>query len=283
MIWPGNSEKRPVPAVILTIDLEDPTGVYAPSGRYVQMTERLLSMFDETQRRATFFVTGQAAAAAPEMIRKIAALRHEIAWHTRNHVPLTLETPQRFRQESRVDKDMLEQLCGQEVAGFRAPCFSLTPKTMWAVDVLGETGFRYSSSIMPTCFSLFGFPRAPSMPFLWPNGLAEFPLPVAGAGFLRIPYLGGVYLYSMPFFLVTRWLKKAASNECLWTYAHPFDFDAGAPFERFPGVPLWIGLAMWMLRSKAESKIRRLCAFGGAGTLKDFLDSGKIVKRFDCN
>jgi len=82
-----------VTSVTLTIDLEDPTGAYAADGRYVAMTYKLLDFCDEMHRRATFFAVGRVAEAAPELIKAIAARRHEIAYHTHGHVPLTQEKP----------------------------------------------------------------------------------------------------------------------------------------------------------------------------------------------
>ncbi|MDD5585816.1 MAG: polysaccharide deacetylase family protein [Alphaproteobacteria bacterium] len=255
--------------VSLTVDLEDLAGVYAPDGRYAAMAQKLLDFCDAVQRRATFFTVGRVAETAPDLVKAIAARGHEIAYHTHNHVPLTQENPQRFRHESSIDKMRIEQLSGRPVTGFRAPCFSLTPKTLWALDVLAELGFRYSSSIMPTNISRFGFPNAPREPFQWPNGMIELPLPVANVGPLRVPYLGGVYLYALPFFMVRRWIKRAGPDKCLWTYTHPFDFDVEAPFERSPGTPAWISLIMWSLRHRAENKIRRVIGMPDAKTLED--------------
>ena len=215
---------QPMP-VSFTIDLEDPSGVYASEGRYVALARRMLDVCDEAGCRATFFTVGRVAEAAPSLVRDIAARGHEIAYHAHSHVPLTAENPDRFRRESRLDKERLEQLAGKPVIGFRAPRFSLTPATVWALDSLAELGFRYSSSIMPTGASLYGFKTAPRAAFRWPNGLVEFPLPVATVGPWRIPYLGGIYLYALPSWVSRRWRAKAAPDEILWTYAHPYDFD----------------------------------------------------------
>jgi peptidoglycan/xylan/chitin deacetylase (PgdA/CDA1 family) len=194
--------------ITFTVDLEDPTERYEPDGRYVIMTRRILDICDKMQRRATFFVVGRVAEGAPRLIQEIAAKGHEVAYHSRNHVPLTEEKPARFKRESAEDKDRFEQLTGYALLGFRAPRFSLTPQSLWAVDVLGELGFRYSSSIMPTNISLFGFPNASRVPSIWPNGLIELPLPVADLGPLRIPYLGGIYLYALPQWMTRYWAGK---------------------------------------------------------------------------
>jgi len=256
--------------VTFTIDLEDPTERYAPDGRYVALTQRLLDLCDEVQCRATFFTVGRVAESAPELIRAIAARGHEVAYHSHAHVSLTKETPERFRAEGRADKERMEQLTGKPVIGFRAPRFSLTPQSQWAIDVLAELGFRYSSSIMPTGASLYGFNDAPRKAFRWSNGLIEFPLPVAGN--YRLPYLGGIYLYALPFFITRHWLKRAAADEVLWTYTHPYDFDREQLFTAMPNTPHWISFVLWLSRRVAERKIRALLRHGAALPLGERLD-----------
>jgi polysaccharide deacetylase family protein (PEP-CTERM system associated) len=257
------------PRITLTIDLEDPTERYEANGRYVALTRRILDICGEYKRRATFFTIGRVAEAAPQLIKDIAAQGHEIAFHSHAHVPLTEEDPVRFRWQSREDKERLEQLAGKSVTGFRAPRFSLVPKSLWVVDILGELGFRYSSSVMPTSLSLFGFARASRLPFLWPNGLIELPLPVTR--FSRMPYLGGVYLYMLPAFLTRRAVAKAGPREILWTYTHPYDFDREEKFAAMPHTSYWVSLILWTARRNAESKIRAVLALGDAPPLGERL------------
>ena len=257
--------------ITFTIDLEDPSGRYAPEGRYVAMTRRILDLCDALGRKATFFTIGRIAQSAPSLVRDIASRGHEVAYHSHNHVSLTAENPARFAAESTADKDRLEQLAGQKIVGFRAPRFSLTPQSLWALDILAGLGFRYSSSIMPTDVSLFGFPEASRVPFAWPNGMIEFPLPVAMLGKYRVPYLGGIYLYTMPFFLVRSFLAKAQKEEVLWTYTHPYDFDVEEKFARMPYTPLWINLTLRLARRNAAKKIRRTLELGAGPPLRDRL------------
>ncbi|MDD3371870.1 MAG: polysaccharide deacetylase family protein [Alphaproteobacteria bacterium] len=254
--------------VSLTVDLEDPTGRYAPDGRYVLMTRRILDMCDALGGvKATFFAVGKVAEGAPFLVRDIAERGHEIAFHSHAHVPLTEEERLRFFVETREDKDRLEQLFGYRVTGFRAPCYSLTPQTAWALDILAELGFLYSSSIMPTSVSRFGFPGAKTSAFRWANGLVEFPLPVASFAGARVPYLGGIYFYEMPFFIAKHFLSKAKPGEVLWTSIHPYDFDAHEKFAPMPHTPFWMSAVLWEARRRAERKIRRLLALGAAGPL----------------
>ena len=261
----------------LTIDFEDPTEAYRPDGRYVALTERLLDLCDETGRKATFFTIGRLADCAPDLIRRIADRGHEIAYHSRSHVSLTDETRDHFAREAAEDKDRLQQLAGYAVTGFRAPRFSLTPETLWATEVLAEAGFTYSSSIMPTSLSRFGFPEASGAPFRWPCGLIEIPLPVASFAGVKLPYLGGIYLYALPSLLVRHFAERAGADDVLWTYGHPYDLDRMESYIPMPNTPLWVSVILWAARTQAEKKIRRLLdATAPAPTLGALAASLKI-------
>lgn len=255
--------------ITLTIDLEDPDEAYAPDGRYVTMTEKVLALCEETGRKATFFTVGKAAQAAPNLMKRIVEYGHELAYHSHAHVSLTEETPASFAHACTEDKDRFEQLTGTPVLGFRAPRFSLTPETIWATDVLKEKGFAYSSSIMPTQLSRFGFPNASGKPFRWPSGLLEFPLPVATFGPLRVPYSGGIYLYALPSFVSDYALRRAQADEVVWTYAHPYDLDAGQPYAPMPHTPAWVSVILWLARQRAETKLRHILNNEIGPTLKE--------------
>ncbi len=262
--------------ITFTVDLEDPTERYETDGRYVLMTQRLLNLCDEFRCRATFFTIGRIATSAPNLIKDISRRGHEIAYHSHAHVPLTQEEPNRFRQESEIDISRFEQLIGKKVIGFRAPQFSLTPQCLWALDILAELGFRYSSSLMPTFLSRYGYPGAPRQPFKWPNGIIELPLPVANFGPCPIPYLGGIYLYALPLALTRFWKRRALLGEVLWTYTHPYDFDREVSFLHMPHVPHWINIVLGAARYVAETKIRGILTDGHALPLGERLPTEAI-------
>lgn len=242
--------------ISFTIDLEDPSEQYAPDGRYITMTRHILDVCDNFNRRATFFIVGRVAESAPQLVQDIALKGHEIAYHTHAHVPLTLEDPKRFECETRQDKDHIEQLTGKKVVGFRAPQFSLTPQSIWSLDILGNLGFTYSSSVMPTRLSRHGFAGLPRSAFVWANGLFELPLPTTAT--LGLPYLGGIYLYALPFCVSQRFAHRALPSEILWTYTHPYDFDHDNKFARMPHTPCWVSTLLGMARFVADKKIERI-------------------------
>ncbi len=218
----------------LTLDLEDSSGVHASDGRWVAAAERFVDALEERGIRATIFTVGEAAVACSAVLRRAAEAGHEIALHGLRHVPLGAVGPGRLGEELRRGRALLQDLVDQPVDGFRAPIFSLTPSTAWAVEELTSAGFRYSSSTLPAKNPLHGWPGLPEAPFRWSSGLIELPCPVLGVGPARIPFLGGIYLRYVPRRLIRRRLAELPPGTLPWSYVHPYDFDVGAPLERLP-------------------------------------------------
>jgi polysaccharide deacetylase family protein (PEP-CTERM system associated) len=205
-------EEDPINA--LTVDLEDYFHVEAfaeviPAhdwtrweSRVERNTEILLALFESRQIQGTFFVLGWIAERHPHLIRKIAEAGHEIACHGYGHRPISTQSRAEFRADVRRAKALLEDLTGSEVEGYRAPTYSITSQTLWALETLIEERFRYDSSIFPIYHDRYGIPNAERFPHVvrCPAGeIIEFPpstvriaghnLPVAGGGYFRlIPY-----------------------------------------------------------------------------------------------
>jgi polysaccharide deacetylase family protein (PEP-CTERM system associated) len=258
----------------ITLDLEDSSGVHDPGGRWVGATERFLDDLAALDVRATVFVVGLAAQAAPALVRRAATAGHEVALHGLRHVTLAESGPDRLEGELREGRAILEDLTGQPVAGFRAPIFSLTPSTAWAVNVLTEVGFAYSSSILPARNPLHGWPSLPEVPFRWSTGLLEFPCPVLGVGPARIPFLGGIYLRYVPLAASRRRLRQLAEASA-WSYVHPYDLDPGAPVERFPHANWPTSLLLHTRRKATLPRLKALlAAAGGAGPPLSTLAAG---------
>lgn len=261
--------------ITFTIDLEDHLGVYASDGRWVQNTQRILAFCAVRQIKATFFTVGRVAPAAPQLLRDIVAGGHELALHSYDHIRLTDEDKNTYGGKLADAKKRFEDLTGAAIKGFRAPQFSLTPASVWAVDVLKEQGFLYSSSVLPGKGAFSGFAGAPHAPFLWPNGLIELPVPVLIFQRFSLPYLGGVYLRYLPLPFV-RWCanKQYASrapqppSPILWTYTHPYDVDGAEGFVRLKdGTPLWANALLMLGRGGFEKKLAALLQGQVAETL----------------
>ena len=256
-----NAPKR----IVFTLDLEDHRPHVSYPKRYPDITRTLLDFFDERKIEATVFVLGRVAREDPGLIREISQRGHEIGFHSPNHVHLTAETPERFRMETENLKKYLEDLCGDAVVGYRAPAFSLTRHSLWAVDILQELGFSYSSSLLPAKNPIFGFPGAPRQPFRWSNGLLEIPAPVARIGRVAVPFLGGVYLRYTPRFFVQYFLARGAIEQCYWTYCHPYDFDNEEAFFRIDGASLPVSLLLWFNRKNTLKKLESIFRNTGTG------------------
>lgn len=249
--------------ITFTLDLED----HRPSSdlpkRYDVMTEKILVFLAERNIRATVFVVGTLAENDPGLIRQVAAKGHEIAIHSYDHTPIVDQSPETFRHHTEKSKKILEDITGQEVIGYRAPVFSLTKQSLWAVDILKELDLLYSSSILPASNPLFGFPELSSSVFRWANGLLEIPAPIGHLGPFDIPYLGGFYLRYLPVQLIARQIQKANDSECLWTYCHPYDFDDDEKNFKIKGAATWVSLLLWFNRKNTLAKFEKLVSNHG--------------------
>jgi peptidoglycan-N-acetylglucosamine deacetylase len=257
-----------------TLDLEDHHPQPNPAPRYPEITYKILDFLSDRQVKGTFFVLGELAERHPELIRTIHRQGHEIAFHTYAHVPLTRENPERFREQTQRSKAFLEDLTGTEVIGFRAPIFSLTPVTLWALPILQELGFRYTSSVLPLRHPLYGFPGAPQQPFRWKDSLVELPVPVARIGPLFLPYLGGVYMRYLPDFLLVRLLRGQDAGTALWTYCHPYDFDPEEKFVVIREATALVSLVLWLNRRNTFRTVAKILDQGVGLPFRDYLKDG---------
>jgi len=210
--------------------------------------------------RATVFVVGELGRSHRSLVHSIAQRGHEVALHAWRHVPLTDVDPDTFRAETAQAIDVLSQATGHAVAGFRAPTASLVPASAWAVDVLGDLGLTYSSSVIPAHNPLFGWPGAPRDVFRWPNGLVEVPLPVAGVGPVALPHLGGMYFRALPWPMVWAARQSLERHSAPSMYCHPYDFDPDEPRWAVGDVPPWGRRLLWYNRRRMFAKVSRLLA-----------------------
>jgi len=244
--------------VTFTLDLEDHRPSEHAEERYPALTRNVLAFLDAREARGTFFVVGETAEAHPELVREIAGRGHEIGLHGWRHQPLTELTPDAFRTDAMRGKTLLEELTGAPVLGFRAPTFSLVPESRWAIDVLRDVGFTYSSSVLPARSPLFGDPDLPAAPFRWPNGLVELPCPVVRAGGLGLPYLGGVYLRAIPGSASAAARRSVGRDQLLWIYCHPYDFDPDEEFWVVPDAGRLGSRLLWYNRRRTFAKIEAM-------------------------
>jgi polysaccharide deacetylase family protein (PEP-CTERM system associated) len=230
----------------LTIDVEDYFQVSAlePSiprstwdsceYRVEASTERLLEIFERARVKGTFFVLGWVAERSPQLVRRIAAAGHEVACHGYAHRRVYTQSVEEFRRETAATKMLLEDLCGTEVIGYRAASFSIVSRSLWALDVLLDLGFRYDSSVFPIRHDLYGIPDAERAPGLIAapsgRGLAEFPMATARWLGQTVPVSGGGYFRILPYWLTRAGLRQVNARGLPFTfYLHPWEIDPDQP------------------------------------------------------
>jgi polysaccharide deacetylase family protein (PEP-CTERM system associated) len=194
-------------------------------------TLRLLDLFGKHGVEATFFVLGWVAGRFPWLVKEIERRGHEIATHGYSHQLLTSMQPKEFRADLTRSLQVLARASSQEVQGFRAPSFSLTQKSLWAIDILKETGILYDSSVFPVGFHPdYGIAGAPLGPYRLAEGLTELPIGVARVLGRNVPCSGGGYFRLYPYG-VTRWLIRSCNEEKrpVVFYLHPWEVDPDQP------------------------------------------------------
>ena len=195
-------------------------------------TDRILAQFDRAGVKATMFTLGWVAERYPQIVRRIVAAGHELASHGYNHARADSQTPEAFRQDVRRARQLLEDIGGVAVAGYRAPTFSIGPANAWAFDVLDEEGYRYSSSVYPVRHDLYGTPDAPRLPYR-PRAGALWELPMTTVVLMgrNIPCSGGGYFRLVPYGLFRLGLRRfnRTENASGMFYIHPWEIDPGQP------------------------------------------------------
>jgi len=227
----------------LTVDVEDYFQVEAFAGiidrgdwdgfprRVVRNTERLLDLFAETGVSGTFFTLGWIAERYPHLVRRIAGAGHEVASHGFAHRRVSAQSPAEFLADIRLAKAILEDVSGQDVAGYRAPSFSISESNRWAFDAIMQAGYRYSSSIYPIRHDHYGMPHAPRFAHESRPGLIE--IPIATVRILRrnLPAGGGGYFRLLPY-RISRWSIErinACDGKPTMFYFHPWELDVDQP------------------------------------------------------
>lgn len=201
--------------------------------RVVENSERILDIFAAAGIKATFFTLGWVAERYPDMIRRMAAEGHEIASHGMRHTRAFLQSRDEFRADVRQSKAILEDISGLPVKGYRAASFSIDSRNSWALDVLIEENYLYSSSVYPIAHDHYGMPEAPRFPFRPSPGhdFIEIPLTTIEIMGRRYPCAGGGYFRLLPYWL-SRWAMERVNRKdgqpCMF-YFHPWEIDPDQP------------------------------------------------------
>lgn len=236
----------------LTIDVEDYFQVAAfesvvaasewdgYESRVEGNTSTLLDLLESHGVRATFFIVGWIAERYPELVRGIAGKGHAIACHSYLHRKIYSLSPDEFREDTRRAKGILEDIVGKPVNGYRAPSYSITRTSLWALDILAELGFSYDSSIFPIYHDNYGIPDAPRFEYRLPDhGMIEYPISTARILGQKVPVSGGGYFRLFPYWFNRMALKSINEREKqpFIFYLHPWEVDPGQP--RIAGASLF--------------------------------------------
>jgi polysaccharide deacetylase family protein (PEP-CTERM system associated) len=224
--------------------------------------DRILDLFGEFGIQATFFTLGWVAQRYPRLVRRIVDQGHELASHGWSHVRVTEFDADAFRNDLTRTKALLEDLGGRAISGYRAPSYSIGEGNLWALQVLEETGHRYSSSIYPIRHDLYGMPDAPRFAFL-PQGcesLLEVPVTTVQLGGSKLPCGGGGYFRLFPY-AYSRWALRRVNRQDRQPavfYFHPWEIDPAQPVQS--GIGLKTRVRHYLNLGRMEQRLRRLAA-----------------------
>lgn len=218
----------------------------------------LLKILDDAGIKATFFFVGRLAHEIPHLVKEVARAGHEIACHSYAHLRIFGIDKDEFKEKISAAKCRLEDVSGRRVYGFRAPDFSITKSTIWALDILKEAGFIYDSSIYPFgLHDVYGIKDA--NPFLheFPNGLIEYPLSIIKLCGMRVPFGGGGYFRLYPLWLTKYFittLNKQGIN-CM-SYIHPY--EVGPVIPKIPRLSAYRKLRHYYHCKKGGERVKKL-------------------------
>ncbi len=267
----------------MTIDVEDyfQVSAFAPyikrsdwdsrECRVERNVQRILDLLAKEGKQATFFTLGWVAERYPQLVRDIVAGGHELASHGYGHQRASDLTREEFAEDVGRAKQLLEDIGGQAVLGYRAPSFSIGTGNLWAFDVLLEQGYRYSSSVYPVKHDHYGMPDAPRFAYPVREGLLEIPPTTLRLAGRNLPSSGGGYFRLLPYAL-SRWMVgrvNQAEQQSAIFYFHPWEIDAGQP--RVEGIDAKTRFRHYVNIERMEGRIAQL--------LRDF-DWGRMDEIF---
>ncbi len=263
--------------IALTVDVEDYFQVSAFENsinrsswdslphRVSNNTNKILDIFGELSLKSTFFVLGWVAERYPDIVKRMSNEGHEVCCHGYGHERITTLTPEIFLDDITRSRKLLQDISGQSVDGYRAPSYTITNQTLWALDALIEAGFSYDSSIFPIHHDVYGIPGAQRFPHIIEREkgtLKEFPPSTIEFSLLgknmTLPFSGGGYLRLLPVSLMSKaynHLEKAGHPSTL--YFHPWEIDPDQP--RMQG-SLKSKFRHYINLATTESKLRYLFA-----------------------
>ena len=269
-----------LPVVEVALDLKSE---YAR--RMEVATRGLLDQLAQASVKGTFYILGEIARSHPALVRDIHDAGHEVGSHSWDHRMVSRFTFETFREDLLRSKGALEDVTGSPVLGFRAPTFSISRSTPWAIDVLADCGFQYDSSIFPVRHDRYGIPDAPRRPFLAVGNereILELPLLTYRVAGLNLPVAGGGYFRLFPLAMMRAGLSQAArANTSGMLYFHPWEFDAAQPRLALKGLKRWrTYVGMGKTTCRLASLLKAFAFRRAIDVVREIRASGAELERF---
>lgn len=228
--------------------------------RVERNTNRILDLFNEQEIKATFFTLGWVAERYPGLVKRIVDESHELACHGYEHIRVTQQTPDEFRKDIVKTKKILEDLSGQEIKGYRAASYSIGAENLWALDILKQEGFKYSSSIYPVKHDLYGMPDAPRFIYepIADADFKEIPITTLSVFNKNFPCGGGGFFRLYPY-IFSKWAFNRINQQEHQSgifYCHPWEIDPDQPKQE--GLSFKTKFRHYLNLGKMEGRIKNL-------------------------
>ena len=284
---------------ILTIDVEDwyqsstellsgndKRRVIYPSDRVVKNTRKLLQILRENDAKGTFFILGTVAERFAELILDIRKEGHEIGTHGYSHHPVYSQSIAEFSDDLKRSVSLIEGIAGEKIVGYRAPYFSITNNSLWALDILLAAGLKYDSSVFPMRRKLYGIPDAPRYPYVIRNSIGSSLLELPASTFRvmgrNIPTGGGGYLRLLPYSIIKAGIKQANRRGYpAVLYVHPYELDTNEEMIPSNNRTLrdhWVKITQEVNRASFERKLRAMLREFNFTSARSYLDAdGKEI------
>jgi polysaccharide deacetylase family protein (PEP-CTERM system associated) len=235
---------------------------------------RLLELLGETGARATFFILGWNFSKTKSLVREIHSAGHEIGTHGYDHQFIYNKSREAYKEEMERAVKELEDAIGDKVLSHRAPFFSITKQSLWALEVLTELGIRFDSSIFPVLNYRYGISESPRFPYriLLPGGgeILEFPISTVEYPGVVLPCTGGAYFRIYPFLVSRAHMRRLnRRGHAVNFYIHPWELDPEQPRIDLPkriALPHYVGL------KRAEKRLALLLRCFQFGTLHEVMN-----------
>lgn len=262
--------EHPSPRNAMSIDVEDyfQVSAFAPyirredwdglECRIERNMDCILALLAEKDVKATFFTLGWIAERYPQVVKAIVAGGHELASHGYGHERASDLSPAAFRNDIVSAKQLLEDLGGVPVVGYRAPSFSIGKGNLWAFDVLRDAGYRYSSSVYPIAHDHYGMPDSPRFAYPVREGLLEIPVTTVRMGSRNLPSSGGGYFRLLPYALSRLLIRRVneVDGQSAVFYFHPWEIDPEQP--RVAGIDAKARFRHYVNLPRTQGRIARL-------------------------